>query len=303
MDAFEVKDGSEFGAVSIQVKDSGVGIAKENLHKVFNEIVQFDANKNQGGGGSGIGLWISKKIVDLHGGTVRVHSEGIGHGCIFEIRIPITAEAKAFRVRNRRTLGSIIVHRKEDEQRSAESINSSQIRGHPSTDGDLNVEPAKVLQRMIDGRCTIKGLRGELPQLNCLVVDDSKLNRKFMIRLLLLSNLSADEASDGNDCVTKVTNSLSTDDSQYDIVFMDNRMPGMDGVSATEELRRLGYMGIVIGVTGDGQPEDISGFKEAGADDVLIKPITNDQLVACMHDCLQRRRRGKSFMIRERGQK
>ena len=54
MDAYEVKDGSEFGTVSIQVRDSGVGIAKENLHKVFNEIIQFDANKNQGGGGKSL---------------------------------------------------------------------------------------------------------------------------------------------------------------------------------------------------------------------------------------------------------
>ena len=80
-------------------------------------------------------------------------------------------------------------------------------------------------------------------------------------------------------------------------------MPGKDGVSATEELRRAGYVGIVIGVTGDGQPENISIFKEAGADDVLIKPISNDQLVACIHDCLQRRRRGRSFRVRELGLK
>ena len=59
VDAFEVKDGTEFGAVSIQVKDSGVGIAKENLPKIFNEIVQFDANKNQGGGGGTIIIMLS----------------------------------------------------------------------------------------------------------------------------------------------------------------------------------------------------------------------------------------------------
>ena len=59
VDAFEVLEHSEEGGVLIQVKDSGVGIAKENLPKVFNEIVQFDPNKNQGGGGGTIIMMLS----------------------------------------------------------------------------------------------------------------------------------------------------------------------------------------------------------------------------------------------------
>jgi signal transduction histidine kinase len=54
---------------------------------VFNSIVQFDANKLQGGGGSGIGLWVTKKIV-VHGGRVRFElAPGVGSNLILEIAI------------------------------------------------------------------------------------------------------------------------------------------------------------------------------------------------------------------------
>ena len=80
---------SAYGSVRVAVKDSGHGIAPENQHRVFNEIVQFNANAHQGGGGSGLGLWISKQIVELHGGRVGLHSEGEGYGCEFFFQLPI----------------------------------------------------------------------------------------------------------------------------------------------------------------------------------------------------------------------
>ena len=73
----------------IEFSDTGSGIAPENLHKLFREGVQVDATLNQGGGGSGMGLFISKRIMDLHNGVIGVTSEGVGLGCTFFIEIPI----------------------------------------------------------------------------------------------------------------------------------------------------------------------------------------------------------------------
>jgi signal transduction histidine kinase/CheY-like chemotaxis protein len=72
----------------IEFHDNGVGIAKKNMSKVFKKIIQFDANTNQAGGGSGLGLYITRGLVELHGGTVSVHSEGLGTGCLFKVRLP-----------------------------------------------------------------------------------------------------------------------------------------------------------------------------------------------------------------------
>jgi signal transduction histidine kinase len=72
----------------IEFQDNGVGIAKKNLPKVFKKIIQFDANQNQGGAGSGLGLFITRGLVELHGGSVSVHSDGLGSGCLFKVRLP-----------------------------------------------------------------------------------------------------------------------------------------------------------------------------------------------------------------------
>jgi signal transduction histidine kinase/CheY-like chemotaxis protein len=73
----------------ITVKDSGVGIAKHNLTKVFKKIIQFDANANQAGNGTGLGLYITRGLVELHGGTVSVRSEGLNCGCVFTVTLPL----------------------------------------------------------------------------------------------------------------------------------------------------------------------------------------------------------------------
>ena len=65
------------GKLVVVVKDNGAGISKENQKRLFTEIVQFNPEILQAGGGSGLGLWISKGIVDLHDGTIRVYSAGI----------------------------------------------------------------------------------------------------------------------------------------------------------------------------------------------------------------------------------
>ena len=71
-------DGSlaQQGILCISVIDSGTGISLENQKRLFTEMVQFNPEVLQGGGGSGFGLYICKGIVDLHGGTIDVFSEG-----------------------------------------------------------------------------------------------------------------------------------------------------------------------------------------------------------------------------------
>lgn len=74
----------------ISVQDTGPGISKENQKKLFKEIVQFSPEKLQNGGGSGVGLHTSKKIMDLHGGGLTVFSAGEGHGTTFVMTLPMT---------------------------------------------------------------------------------------------------------------------------------------------------------------------------------------------------------------------
>jgi signal transduction histidine kinase/CheY-like chemotaxis protein len=73
----------------ISVTDTGAGIAPENIGRLFKEIIQFDANKLQAGKGTGLGMYISRSIVELHGGCIGVQSNGLDQGCTFWVELPL----------------------------------------------------------------------------------------------------------------------------------------------------------------------------------------------------------------------
>jgi len=75
-------------SVEVQVADSGVGISPEFLPHIFEPFRQADARFDRGYGGLGLGLAITRQLVDLHGGTIRAASDGAGHGAAFTIRLP-----------------------------------------------------------------------------------------------------------------------------------------------------------------------------------------------------------------------
>ena len=76
----------------VEVTDTGAGIAKENLDRIFKEIVRFNPNELHGGchGGSGLGMVLSKGIVEAHGGKLWLTSEGHGRGCTFGFGLPLS---------------------------------------------------------------------------------------------------------------------------------------------------------------------------------------------------------------------
>lgn len=78
----------EDGFVALQVKDNGQGVAEENLDEIFKPFWQLRAGQTRTGGGIGVGLSLTKHIVELHGGSITVESEGLGKGSMFTIRIP-----------------------------------------------------------------------------------------------------------------------------------------------------------------------------------------------------------------------
>ncbi|CAM9153029.1 unnamed protein product, partial [Ectocarpus fasciculatus] len=77
------------GSILITVKDTGHGISKEDQQSLFREGIQFRANQLQAGGGSGLGLWISKGVVELHKGSLSAFSEGEDKGTTFSLEIPV----------------------------------------------------------------------------------------------------------------------------------------------------------------------------------------------------------------------
>jgi signal transduction histidine kinase len=76
-------------SLTVEVKDTGVGILEEELGHLFERFYRVDKDRSRTTGGSGLGLAISKQIVEMHGGDISVESE-VGVGSIFRVRIPKT---------------------------------------------------------------------------------------------------------------------------------------------------------------------------------------------------------------------
>jgi CheY-like chemotaxis protein len=137
--------------------------------------------------------------------------------------------------------------------------------------------------------------------LSILVADDSVMNRKILVRLLKGEGHACLEAVDGLDalgCVSRfllksqgsrIENSTSYSSSAkassqcldvqaIDVVLIDSNMPRMSGPEATREMRKLGFKGAIIGITGDSSSSE--AFLRAGADSVMVKPVNNEQLTS-----------------------
>jgi PAS domain S-box-containing protein len=76
----------------IRVRDSGIGIAADQLPRIFDMFMQVDNTLERSVSGLGIGLTLVKSLVEMHGGTVEVHSAGVGQGSEFVVRLPIMTE-------------------------------------------------------------------------------------------------------------------------------------------------------------------------------------------------------------------
>jgi PAS domain S-box-containing protein len=81
----------EQGEARIAVRDSGVGISEDMAPRLFDLFAQAESTLGRSQGGLGIGLTLVRSLVEMHGGSVKVHSDGIGKGSEFVVRLPLLA--------------------------------------------------------------------------------------------------------------------------------------------------------------------------------------------------------------------
>ncbi|CAB9511692.1 Hybrid signal transduction histidine kinase K [Seminavis robusta] len=246
------------GAVKVSVRDNGEGMTAEQLHLLFREGVQFDANKLQAGGGSGLGLYITKGLIEQHGGVIRVESPGRGHGTTFTVFLPLYHCQSPT---------------EPDRSSSTADTNGSIAPGVKDANDSADKKASSSPPR--------DSLRKESRYI--LVVDDAAMNRKMLIRLLQRAGHTCDSAANGQEAVDAVLadqERIKADEGHtpFDTILMDFEMPVLNGPDATKVIRSHGCDAFIVGVTGNVLLEDVNYFKSKGADHVLAKPLKVTEL-------------------------
>jgi len=120
--------------VEVSVTDNGIGIPGESLEAIFEMFTQVGSQSSNGQSGLGIGLSLAKGLVALHGGTIQAHSEGLGRGSEFRVRVPmrLTHDAdSATPVRTAATAHRLKILVVDDNRDAAESLSTLlQLKGH-----------------------------------------------------------------------------------------------------------------------------------------------------------------------------
>jgi PAS domain S-box-containing protein len=114
------------GRLLVEVKDSGVGIAADNLPRIFDAFEQGDARTTLLFGGLGLGLAIAKAVVEMHGGTIIADSDGRGQGATFSVRLDTATSARTAEERPAANAATAARH----ESRAARVL---LVEDHPDT--------------------------------------------------------------------------------------------------------------------------------------------------------------------------
>ncbi len=215
--------------ITFAVKDTGIGISPESQSQLFQPFTQVDMTISRRHGGAGLGLAISKRLVELMGGRIWFESKP-GEGSTFYFTI------------------------------EAEVIESKSPKP---------ITPAK----------SFENLAKEHP-LRILVAEDNPSNQKVIVEMLKRMGYRADAVANGLEAIQTL------EIQPYDLVLMDVRMPEMDGIAATREIRKRwpGNGPKVIAITAYALEGDREKCIEAGMDGYIAKPVDRRDLVKVLKD-------------------
>jgi signal transduction histidine kinase/FixJ family two-component response regulator len=223
------------------ITDTGIGIKKEDIDKLFRDYSQLDSKANRNIEGTGLGLSITKKLIGLMDGTIHVESV-YGQGSTFTVTLPLTPVSE-------KTVG---------EKTKAELENFTY--GIKKTN-----EKAKFV-------------RSTIPPGKILVVDDLEVNLLVAKGLLRNYGLSIDTAMSGQEAIDRIKEALDAPEGRYDLVFMDHMMPVMDGIETTRIIRHelnseYAKNLPIVALTANALAGAREMFLENGFNSFLSKPI------------------------------
>lgn len=266
-------DGVGRSVVTISVADTGHGLTPEQIGMLFQDGVQFNPNQLQAGQGSGLGLYLSQAMAELHGGRMWATSDGENKGSTFHARFPVQVCTAATTIRIDDSSPAPDAHKLKSTTAFFDSA-----RSNSSSSGFVvfsSKDTIATLKKSASRNNSLESLNISRPATvsegRVLVVDDAASNRKIVSRILRQRGYECDEAKDGKECISVIL--AKGDMEYYSCILMDFEMPVLNGPDATVELRKMGLKIPIYGLTGNVMVDDIEHFLISGADHVLSKPF------------------------------
>jgi signal transduction histidine kinase len=251
------------GKAVLTVRDTGVGIPRAELPRLFDRFHRVEGARGRSFEGSGIGLALVQELVKLHGGGISVESEE-GRGSAFSISIPLG--------RAHLPVERVEVEAQEAPTAVAQSYADEALRWLPGGVGeDLLLD---------NGVGAGSGGAGRAPagseSRRILLADDNADLRYYIERLLESHGHEVHSVADGEAALSALH------ERRPDLLITDIMMPGLDGFGLLREVRAdlaLRDLPVIILSARAGEEAKVEGF-DAGADDYLVKPFSARELLA-----------------------
>ncbi len=237
--------------VHISVRDTGVGIAPENMGRLFRPFTQLDSGLTRQHEGTGLGLALVKRLTELHGGSVAASSTGLpGQGSCFTVALPW------------RQLGHALA---EGQDRAA-------IAGELSEGSSALAQASGLHERQSQPERRPLILLAEDNEINILVIEDYVDSLGY--RLVVARN--------GQEAIERAL------EQHPDLILMDIHMPVLDGLEATRRLRAMPEFATtpIIALTALAMPSDRDLCMQAGATEYVSKPLSLKALAVLMRQLL-----------------
>jgi len=264
LDARLLKEENGVCTVKLTITDTGAGINQEHQERIFKPFEQAESSTTRRHGGTGLGLPISKRIIELMGGEIGVVSE-LGKGSEFFFTIQV-------------------------EQ--AEQPDNRKSDGFSDTSNSINGDPGK--SSLVAGSQTDPEDSYCFDNYRILLAEDVEVNWEIVLTLLEPTRLKIDCATNGAEAVRI----FSEAPQRYDLILMDVQMPEMDGYEATRRIRALETKRLteadakaakpvpIIAITANVFREDIEKCTRAGMNDHIGKPIDLVEVLAILRQYL-----------------
>lgn len=253
----------------IDITDNGIGIDKNKIEQIFERFYQIDNDMTQSNFGTGIGLHLSRSLVELHHGIIKAENREDGQGTRFIIRLPLGSN-----------------HLKAEELENPEETGSEPTISQLPKDSIYETEEENKTNEYRKPKAKTR--------YRVLIVEDDEEIRRY-IRSELDSDFRIYECTNGREGLETILKE------KPDLVISDVMMPEMDGITLCRKIKQninINHIPIIL-LTAKSKAEDQIEGLEIGADAYIVKPFNTELLRTTISNLIANRERLRGKLVGE----